>query len=112
MKQVIVLRKDLGMSIGKLVAQACHASLEAALSAPINLLEKWRDEGQRKIVLKVDSISELIALKRACETSSLVHALVTDSGQTELQANTVTALAIGPADDGSVDRIVGSVPLF
>jgi len=112
MKQVIVLRTDLGMSTGKLVAQACHASVEAAYSASTDAIAKWRDEGQRKIVLKVSSVSELTELKDRCETTSLVHALVADAGRTELAPGTITALAIGPTDDRSVDRIVGSIPLL
>jgi PTH2 family peptidyl-tRNA hydrolase len=72
------------MSTGKLVAQACHASVEAAYSAPTAAIERWRDEGQRKIVLRVNSVSELTELKNRCEASSLVHALVADAGRTEL----------------------------
>jgi len=29
LKQVIVLRTDVGMSTGKMIAQACHASLKS-----------------------------------------------------------------------------------
>jgi PTH2 family peptidyl-tRNA hydrolase len=112
MKQVIVLRTDLGMSTGKLVAQACHASVEAAFSAPTSAIEQWRSEGQSKIVLRVNSVSELTELKNRCEASSLVHALIADAGRTELAQGTITALAIGPTDDKSVDRLVGAVPLF
>jgi PTH2 family peptidyl-tRNA hydrolase len=112
MKQVIVLRTDLGMSTGKLVAQACHASVEAAYSATTNAIEEWRAEGQRKIVLRVSSVSELTELKSRCEASSLVHALVADAGRTELPPGTITALAIGPTDDKAVDRIAGSIPLL
>ncbi|NIT54689.1 MAG: peptidyl-tRNA hydrolase, partial [Aliifodinibius sp.] len=33
MKQIIVLRKDLSMDVGKLISQACHACLEASEAA-------------------------------------------------------------------------------
>lgn len=112
MKQVIVLRTDLAMSTGKLIAQACHASVEATFSAPVKAIEEWRGEGQRKIVLKVSSLSELTELKSRCEASSLAHALVSDAGRTELPAGTVTALAIGPNEDKAIDRIVGAIPLL
>jgi len=64
MKQVIVVRSDLKMSIGKMIAQACHASVAAVLSSPADTLELWTRDGQTKIVLQAGSLSELIDLKQ------------------------------------------------
>ena len=61
-KQVIVVRADLGMSKGKIAAQAAHASLEAAMKTMSTdkirkegIFESWRKEGMKKVVLKVES---------------------------------------------------------
>jgi PTH2 family peptidyl-tRNA hydrolase len=112
MKQVIVVRTDLEMSAGKLVAQACHASVAAALCAPVDILELWNLGGQKKIALQARSLSELVELKQKCEALALVHALVSDAGRTELTPGTATALAIEPADEKLIDKLTGAIPLL
>jgi peptidyl-tRNA hydrolase len=42
----------------------------------------------------------------------IIHALIADTGRTELAVGTVTALAIGPAEYKAVDRIAGAIPLL
>ena len=112
MKQAIVLRTDLQMSTGKLAVQACHASVAAVLCAGDDVLERWGSDGQTKIALAAHSLAELEILKRQCEATGIAHAMISDAGRTELAAGTVTALAIGPAEDKAVDRITGSIPLL
>lgn len=100
------------MSTGKLAVQACHASVAAVLCAGVDALRSWEADGQTKIALAVNSLADLEALERECEATGIVHAMISDAGRTELTAGTVTALAIGPADDKSVDRITGAIPLL
>ena len=62
-KQVIVLRTDIKMSVGKKVAQGCHASViavENARKMTPSILGSWGNEGQRKIALKVQTEEDLI----------------------------------------------------
>lgn len=64
-KQVIVIRKDLRMGLGKLISQACHASLEASEEAKtknFTLWKRWRKEGAKKVIVKVNSLTELLDL--------------------------------------------------
>ena len=44
-KQVILVRQDLKLPKGKLVAQCCHASIEAALKSSDKKISAWRKEG-------------------------------------------------------------------
>ena len=50
MKQVILVREDLKMPRGKMIAQCAHASLEAALKS--NKLNEWKRKGTKKVILK------------------------------------------------------------
>jgi peptidyl-tRNA hydrolase, PTH2 family len=111
MKQVIVLRTDLHVSIGKLTVQACHASVAAVLRAKTGDVEHWNGEGQTKVSLAVNSLAELESLTSRCEALGILHVLISDAGRTELAPGTITALAIGPADDALIDRVTGFTPM-
>jgi len=65
MKQVIIIRSDLGMGKGKIAAQSSHASLaayEKTLKKEPKWVEAWKEQGQAKIVLKVAGKKELLEL--------------------------------------------------
>ncbi len=53
MKQVIVMRADLGMSKGKLAAQACHASLGAYKKADGRIIREWEFQGGKKLLFRL-----------------------------------------------------------
>lgn len=115
LKQVIVVRKDLKMSEGKMAAQTAHASLAAYIVAKKHnpdWAQQWLEEGQKKVVLSVNSDSEIIRLENQCKVESLDHYLIADAGHTELAPGTVTALAVGPAPDKFVDKLTGGLPLY
>ena len=114
-KQVIVVRKDLGMGIGKIIGQACHACLGASEEARkynLNLWKKWYAEGTKKIIVKVNSLEELLELEHQVKKSRLPSVLVIDRGLTQLPPETPTALGIGPVEDCIVDKITGDLKLL
>jgi len=123
-KQVIVLRKDLNMRKGKMVAQGAHASLHAILSLgrpaegslviPLDArLESWLLEGTKKICVSVNSEAELLSLHEAAERAGVITALIQDAGLTEFGGTpTFTALAVGPDREDRVDAITGTLPLL
>ena len=115
MKQAIVVRNDLGMGKGKVAAQVAHASLaaaEAAQSKNPKWYEGWKDTGQAKIVLKVDSVDELQDLFLKAKSAGLPASLIQDRGLTQIEPGTVTCLGVGPAPDAEVDRITGKLKLL
>jgi len=114
-KQVIVLRTDLGMSRGKMAAQAGHAAVSAAEEARKKYSEWWKawiEEGQCKIAVKAESEQELLELEKKARKSKLPSALVIDRGLTELPPGTITCLGIGPAPSSQIDEITGKLPLL
>ncbi|MEM1552332.1 MAG: peptidyl-tRNA hydrolase Pth2 [Candidatus Bathyarchaeia archaeon] len=114
-KQVIVFRSDLKLSKGKVAAQAGHAAVSAAEEARKHRREWWKawlNEGQRKVVVKVKSEAELLALERQAKEMALPCALIVDRGLTEIPPGTVTCLGIGPAPNDKVDKITGNLPLL
>jgi len=100
------------MGEGKLAAQVAHASLSAVQDADDRTVSAWRGEGQTKVVLKVDGENALFDLADAAKRAGLPNAVVRDAGRTQLESGTVTALAVGPAEDDAVDRVTGDLALY
>ena len=114
-KQVLVFRKDLQLSKGKIAAQAGHAAVSAAQDAYTHYKkwwEAWLYEGQRKIAVKVEDEKELRALEKGADEVGLPHALIVDAGLTEIPEGTVTCLGIGPAPAERIDRLTGKLHLL
>ncbi len=118
MKQVIVLRTDLGMSAGKAAAQASHASLMAFLQTAQKYpqkIEEWFKSGQGKIILEVNSEDEIKQIydKLADDDKGKdICYLVRDSGLTELKGMEYTALGIGPFDREYIDGFTKHLKLY
>jgi PTH2 family peptidyl-tRNA hydrolase len=123
-KQVIVLRKDLNMRKGKMVAQGAHASMRAILNGarregnvliiPLDARnEPWLCGRFKKICVSVNSEGELLKLYQGASDAGLITALIQDAGLTEFGGvPTYTALAIGPDEDSKIDQFTKDLPLL
>ena len=112
MKQVIILRKDVKMSIGKQISQACHASIAAFLKSDKKDREKWLNKGMKKVVLKISNEKELMNLYKLAKKEKLPCEIISDAGLTQIRAGTITALGIGPANYKKIDKITGKLKLL
>jgi len=125
-KQVIVLRKDLNMRKGKMVAQGSHASLACITQYfkkssrgsyrffPPKEMEEWLfDTSFTKICVSVDSEMELIKIYTIAIASGLTASLIQDKGNTEFHGQpTYTAVAVGPGEANKIDKITGHLKLL
>ena len=123
-KQVIVMRKDLNMRKGKMIAQGAHASLKVLLDrgraveggyafATTDAMAAWLGGRFAKICVSVDSEAALDAIVERARGASLPCALIVDSGATEFHGvPTKTCCAIGPAWTDEVDAITSGLPLL
>jgi PTH2 family peptidyl-tRNA hydrolase len=114
LKQVIVIRKDLGMRKGKFVSQGAHASQAATLT---NLLDwrviKWLSNSFAKITVSVDSEEELLELYDRAKDSGQIAYKIVDSGRTEFKGvPTLTCIVIGPGTEEDLNPITGDLKLL
>jgi|TARA_B100001971_G_scaffold56517_2_gene51534 PTH2 family peptidyl-tRNA hydrolase len=114
-KMCIVLRMDLGMSTGKLIAQAAHAAVGASdLGKKENhkAWRNWRDKGAKKVSLEAESLKELKELQSKAVDLDIVNIIIQDAGHTEVPTGTITALGLGPDKSDLLDKVTGSLPLI
>jgi PTH2 family peptidyl-tRNA hydrolase len=112
---VLVTRRDLSLSAGKLAAQVAHAAVSCALAAKAKKsrwFSSWQREGAKKVVVRVETLSEFYPLKEKAEDLGMITSLVTDAGLTEIPEGTQTVLGIGPAPNNIIDQVTGALPLL
>lgn len=112
MKQVILIRKDLELSSGKIASQASHAVVNARKNLEEKLLVEWENELEVRIVLEVENLEKLKKLKREAEQKGINVGKICDAGLTEVEAGTLTACAIGPDKEEKIDEITGHLSLY
>jgi PTH2 family peptidyl-tRNA hydrolase len=113
MKLAVVVRKDFGMSCGKIAGQVGHACVLAYRNGESNKIEDWmRDGVQKKIILKVPNEITLLKIQEAAMINNVQVNVVHDLGLTQLEPNTLTCIAIGPDEDDKIDNVVGGLVLL
>ena len=130
-KQIIVMRTDLNMRKGKMIAQGSHASMKAILDkGSLSPHEGGGDEfmvdlpreeaindwifGQfTKVCVQVKSEAELQEIYDKAKEAGLICSLITDAGHTEFGGvPTKTCCAIGPNWSSEIDPITKHLPLL
>ena len=130
-KQVIVIRKDLNMRKGKMIAQGSHASMkfildrghfgQAELDHPEEFHSSIADEATKqwmrglftKVCVSVSSEEELESVFNSAKEKGLKVSMITDAGLTEFNGvPTKTCLAIGPDWSDEIDPITSHLKLL
>jgi len=120
-KQVIVMRNDLNMRKGKMVAQGAHASMsfltrklqQGGVPEFNPIVKSWIEGSFAKVCLQAGSEQELVQIHQDALDAGLESHLITDSGKTEFHGvPTKTCLAIGPDLADKIDAITGKLKLF
>lgn len=124
-KMMIVVRKDLNMRKGKMVAQGCHAAVGLCLDLECReALENgrvvkvkidynsWVKSSFKKICVSVNSEEELLEVLAKAESAGLSTKLIVDAGHTEFKGvPTITCGAIlGSSEE--LSGITGDLPLL
>ncbi len=127
-KQVIIIRRDLGMRRGKELAMASHSTL-AFLTKNLQVypnrvigrispdfaeeVSHWLSHSFKKIVVYVHNEAELDAVHQKALDNGLESHMVIDAGLTEFRGvPTKTCVAIGPHWEEKFVGITDKLPLY
>ena len=114
-KLVVAVRRDLEMGKGKVAVQVGHAAItvgEETRKRHPDWWNHWLNEGQCKVVVKVNSEGELENIRRKAEQLGLPSAIIRDKGLTQVDPGAATCVGVGPAPVELVDKITGALPLL
>lgn len=95
----IFINKGLGMSAGKIAAQAGHAAVEAYRISEQPLLDEWYKGGHyAKYVMECRDRDHLLDTFRYIVERGFQAKLIIDEGHTEIPAITPTAIGVEVVD--------------
>ncbi|WP_134683046.1 aminoacyl-tRNA hydrolase [Brevibacillus migulae] len=109
--QYYVVNEQLGMSPGKIAAQAAHAATMMMVHYLLNdtkhreAFEAWFAQGQTKIVLRAP---EEVLQKLGEEGFVSIR----DAGHTEIPAGSLTVVVLPPMEKEAARRYVGGLKLY
>ena len=110
-KQVILVREDLKLPKGKLAIQVAHASLDAVSKSDEEIVDKWKEQGGKKVALKVADETELFKYMSMLENEGIKVALIKDAGHTVVEPGTITCLGAGPDSEEKIDKVTGKLKM-
>lgn len=117
----VLVRQDIEMPLGKLLAQVGHAFLGAFENCTDTELKKTYlgenpnnvvDTGQAKISKKAKNLAALERAQAECTALGIPTALIKDSGRTVFSEPTVTCLGIGPVARENLPKFVDKMQLI
>lgn len=135
-KQIIVVRKDVDMSPGKMGGQCAHAAMgvffnwmklfttdiklddnafirEYRISAPSDSAAFDYIEGSfTKVVVEVENEDELLALYNKASDMGILTSIITDAAKTEFAEPTTTCICIGPISDEECVGLTDHLKLY
>lgn len=115
LKLAVAVRRDLEMGKGKIAVQVGHATVTVAEEVRRAHPEWWRawfNEGQCKVVVKVNSERDLVELNEMAHRVGIPSVIIHDGGLTQVSPGTATCIGIGPAPAALIDKITGHLSLL
>ncbi len=76
------------------------------------VLKKWENLGQPKVVVKVDSEEEFLSIAEISRSKGLPTTVIRDAGRTQIAPGSKTVLGVGPAISEMVDQVTNHLKLL
>ena len=113
-KMCVLVREDLKMSKGKVLAQVSHTIVDATVKAytQTQLFFKWRADGEKIVILKVPNEKTLMYIMNIAQRKGVNCGYTVDAGLTEVLPGTKTVGFVGPNFEDKVDKLTGQLKLY
>lgn len=111
-KCVLLVRKDLHMSKGKIIAQCGHGIVYSVCNSTQSKLDLWKTSGEKIVTLGVPDEKTLLYIYGKALKKKLVTNIISDAGHTEVKTGTNTVCVIGPDNENRLNKIIKDLKLL
>ena len=111
-KCVVLVRKDLNMTKGKVCAQTAHATISMCVDCgEKEKFKRWRTQGEPVIVLYVSNKSAMDNICTIAQRKKIYVHQVIDAGHTEVAPGTNTVSILGPDSLTKIEKLTKQLKL-
>jgi peptidyl-tRNA hydrolase, PTH2 family len=75
------------------------------------ILNDWENCHSKKVVVKANSLQEIIGLQEKAEILGIPFSIITDAGKTQIEKNTKTVFALCDKES-KVNQVTGHLKLY
>jgi PTH2 family peptidyl-tRNA hydrolase len=111
-KTILLIRKDLNMTHGKVISQCCHAITYSLQNSNKQNIYNWQCNGQKIISLKIYDFNTMNYIYKHCINNNIFSHIVYDKGLTQTKPNTPTVCIIGPDLESKINLFTNQFKLY
>jgi peptidyl-tRNA hydrolase, PTH2 family len=111
-KAVLLVRTDLKMEKGKILAQGLHAAYELGKRKGSPLVRTWERGGSKKITLRVHNEQQMKERVLLCKKRGIEVIAIRDAGHTQVPSGSWTVSLVGPEEEHLIDEVTGDLKLY
>lgn len=111
----IIVRSDLKLPKGKIASQCSHAAVVCYIKSKSynsHIVDKWIQEGQPKVIVKVENLEALELLQKKAHDVGIICDVIRDAGKTVVAPGTITVMGLGPDKTAKLDEVIGNLKLL
>ncbi len=109
---ILLVRKDLQMSKGKIIAQCGHGIVYSMMNTSKEKIELWQNSGEKIVTLGVKDEKTMMYIHNKALNNTILSYIVKDAGHTQVAPNTKTVCILGPHNEDRLQKLVKDLKLL
>ncbi len=111
-KCILLIRNDIKMSKGKVIAQCGHAIVNMMNDINKKTKKEWMNQGEKIVSVKAPTIDDIYQIQDICKKNKIYSYIVRDAGKTQVNPDTETVCIIGPEKEDILNQFTNHLKLY
>ena len=111
-KCVLLIREDITMSTGKMIAQCGHGIAQSIKGSNKKIIREWMRNGEKIVSVKVKNLTEMEDIKKRSNKAGIYSKIIYDAGLTEVDPDTPTICVVGPDLESKISPFTNHLRLL